>query len=267
MQEQELTEGPERWPECHAGGSNPEGYSEHEEACPQCPDKFTCLPMSVEKGLTRGIEADPEVVAVTRGKLSLADALARLTKRSKLLSTRQEVPQELLPEALREEPANEQMTPEEPPPPLTLIKTPPPPPGSMKVNGTTRPKRNWDSTPKEISEQEMSALLAPTRFKERGVRVGQPFTLEVGMRLVRHKRDRVVVVALRATGFEFAGKIYPTLSAAAIASEHRSVSGNDFFSLEHPTAEIWAADGAVLARGEKKHLPSDAPEDTTAVST
>lgn len=265
MQE-ERSDGLERWPECHAGGSSPEGFSEHDEACLNCPEKFSCLPLSVEKGLARSVEEDAEVVAVTRGKLVIADALVRQQARAKFLALRQDIPQELLPDALREAPANEQTGPvgaPPAPPTLTLVTSP----HDCLPKAGARAKRNWDSAPKEISEQEMAAHLAPTRFKERGVRISQPFQLEVGMQLIRQKRDRSVVVTLRSNGFEYEGKIYPTLSAAAIASEHRSVSGNDFFNLEHPSSEIRAADGTILARGEKKGLPTPASEDTTAVST
>lgn len=245
---------PERLPDCHAGGTTPEGYSASEETCPQCPEKFTCLPLSVEKGLST--DGDPEVTAVQEGRIALPVVQERMQTRARLISERKDVPLELMPQALvAAQPANEQtLFDDEAAPRMELV----PPPNGPKTG--TRAKRNWDSKPREISEQEMQVLLAPTNFKERGVRIGQPLVLEVGMQLVRRKRDREVVVLLRATGFEFAGKIFATLSAAAIASEHRSVSGNDFFSLVHPSAEIRAADGRVLARGgEAGVLPEQEP--------
>lgn len=236
-------------PDCHSNGEQPEGYSPKEETCPQCIYKFTCLPIAVEKGLAESLRLDFEVLAVRNGRMEFATAFDRMEQRAKYIRDKKPIPAELrtnacvdlvsdLLQAAREK--EEQAAAAEP--------------DELPRRLTTRDRRrNWAPYPKTISPEQMRHLLSCPDFKKRGVRIGQPFQLEIGMAIVHRKKTREVVVHLRETGFEFNGTMYPTLSAAAIAIERRSVSGNDFFSLQNLGVEIRDASGMVLVRGGKDY--------------
>lgn len=72
--------------ECHADGKEPQGYDPGEATCQQCPDKFTCLPRSIEKGLVKlKLSADREVEAVLSDRITFDDAIARMKRRNALV--------------------------------------------------------------------------------------------------------------------------------------------------------------------------------------
>jgi hypothetical protein len=64
------------------------------------------------------------------------------------------------------------------------------------------------------------------------IRIGQSFPLELGMKIVRKKRDGELVITLCENGFEMEGVVYSSLSTAAMYAERRIVSANAFFNLE-----------------------------------
>jgi DNA-directed RNA polymerase specialized sigma24 family protein len=66
----------------------------------------------------------------------------------------------------------------------------------------------------------------------RRIRIGQPFDLQLGMQIVRKKREGEIVITLVDNGFECDGVIYSSLSTAAMYQERRIVSANAFFNLE-----------------------------------
>ena len=71
--------------ECHALGSNPEGYDAEASTCHNCLDKFTCLPAAIESGLiTIALNADREVQQVIDHEQTYAWAAARMQQREDL---------------------------------------------------------------------------------------------------------------------------------------------------------------------------------------
>jgi hypothetical protein len=99
----------------------------------------------------------------------------------------------------------------------------------------------------------MAVLLRGGDNGHGGVRIGQWFPLEVGHVLVRYKRVGAVRVVLRENGFEWAGNVYPSLSAAVMAHEQRVVSGNEFFNLRKSPRRVRVEDthGHVLYDASK----------------
>lgn len=209
-------------PDCHALGEAPEGYSAKQSGvCANCRDKFSCLPASIDKGIgpPAGLEADQEVLALSRGLIDYSAGIKRMLQRHALGAA---------------------------PIPFALRHTTPIAP---KVKPAV--KREWKARAGTISPERMQAhLQGPHTYKDRGVRIGQTITLCVGMRLVRRKSDGTeCVVVLRVDGYEARGICYPSLSTAAIALVGRSVSGNDFFHLCHKKAEVRNEHDEVILRG------------------
>jgi len=212
---------PQWLPECHALGEAPEGYSVRSTACPNCRDKFSCLPASIEKGLgpSHGLEVDQEVLALSRGLINYSTGINRMLRRH----------------ALGDAPI-----------PLALRHTTPIEPKAKK-----RVRREWKAQAGTIAPEYMLAQLqGPHGYKDRGVRIGQSIPLRIGMQLVRRKLNgSESIVVLREDGFEVEGTKYPSLSTAAIALEKRSVSGNEFFHLSHKRTEVRNELGEVILRG------------------
>lgn len=84
------------YPECHADGTDPIGYDPKDSVCFNCADKFTCLPHSIHKGLTKAkLTADREVEAVDRRMLSLDGAYERMRQRGILEEAGRPIPKQL----------------------------------------------------------------------------------------------------------------------------------------------------------------------------
>ena len=85
-------------PECHPRGADPLGYDPDEkDLCWQCPDKFSCLPESIDAGLVDlSLDDDHEVLGVVSGDLDREQALARMRQRRDLTVRGADVPAELL---------------------------------------------------------------------------------------------------------------------------------------------------------------------------
>jgi hypothetical protein len=87
------------------------------------------------------------------------------------------------------------------------------------------------------------------------VKIGLPFDLKVGMRIVRHRRNgkNPVVVEVKADGFLLDGEQkFASLTACALWAERRMRSGNDYFSVEvHDCVEVIGKDvpGGTFKRG------------------
>jgi len=100
--------------------------------------------------------------------------------------------------------------------------------------------------PRSLSTEEMSEALGRLDF-------GQKFDLAVGMEIVRKRRaGEQTVVRIAKDGFIWNGTTYPSISAAVMWAEQRSVSGNDFFSIvKHGCTQIQgkAVPGNVVSRG------------------
>jgi len=87
--------------------------------------------------------------------------------------------------------------------------------------------------PRALSPEQMKEALARAK-------IGAPFDLTVGMKVIRHRRSgEDVIVELRKDGFHMDGETYPSLTACAMWAERRMRSGNDYFSVEaHDCVEI-----------------------------
>lgn len=88
-------------PDCHATGKSAEGYDPSEETCQDCAEKYTCMPLSIERGSLAGdltMDREVETVLATPGQpvLRLLDfVLQRQAERAKLRAARQAVPERL----------------------------------------------------------------------------------------------------------------------------------------------------------------------------
>lgn len=83
-------------PECHADGTEPQGYDPEEEECRMCPDKHTCLPRSIMRRLTpHSVEVDREVEAVQLGLLTRDGLIQRLRERRDLRRAKEPIPDHL----------------------------------------------------------------------------------------------------------------------------------------------------------------------------
>lgn len=111
---------------------------------------------------------------------------------------------------------------------------------SFKVPTTNKPRAlvsapgQFGASPREIDAALMTTMLHGGEGSHVGVRIGSWFPLEVGHRLVRKTKHGEIEIVFRETGFEWGGKIYPSLSAAAQAAHdgRRCVSGNEFFNMQ-----------------------------------
>jgi len=83
------------------------------------------------------------------------------------------------------------------------------------------------------------------------IKLGEPIDLDYGMQLVRKDRnDNELIVTLTKQGYEFKGKVYGSLSAAAmVAADSPFRSGNDFFNLvSSGCTEVRDKNGKVIAK-------------------
>jgi pyruvate/2-oxoglutarate dehydrogenase complex dihydrolipoamide acyltransferase (E2) component len=267
---------PEELPECHANGSQPQGYDREDPVCWNCRDKFTCLPNALDKSLVVGsLQDDSEIHAVLSEDMSFRSAIERMKTRLRVTQAGGEIPPGLdvrvpvvetgvRPVAVPPEPEPEpEPAPEPEPPapepepapePAAVAPTPVAPPAKRKR--AKRPSRalvNAEGLPtlksgkplppvRQLNKKQMKAALAR-------IKVAQPFPLELGMQLVRRTKDGdTIIVRLMPTGFELDGVIYSSLSTAIMYRLRKVTSGNAYFDLTtHQCTEIWSEDGDVLA--------------------
>ncbi len=273
---------PEELPECHANGSQPQGYDHEDPVCWNCRDKFTCLPSALDKSLVVGsLQDDSEIHAVLSEDMSFRSAIERMKTRLRVTQAGGEVPPELdvrvpiaetgvrpvaaappsppspppdlapEPEPEPEPPAPE---PEPEPEPVAVAPTPVAPPAKPKPS--KRPSRalvNAQGMPtlksgkplppvRQLSKKQMKAAIGR-------IKVSQSFPLELGMQLVRKTKDGDnIIVQLVPTGFELDGVIYSSVSTAVMYRLRKVTSGNAYFNLAtNQCTEIWSEDGGVLA--------------------
>lgn len=107
-------------PTCHVDGEEAVGYEtdlQEAEACQDCPDKFTCLPKSIDTGLIEAtLDIDPEVAAVLAGHVTFDVAMERVIKRQDLRENGGSIPSSLKYNAIQipEESDEEETMTEEP---------------------------------------------------------------------------------------------------------------------------------------------------------
>ncbi len=103
--------------------------------------------------------------------------------------------------------------------------------------------------PRTIPAEKMLERIKGGAGKRVGVRIDCPVALELGMQIVRRKRDGTeIIVTLQPNGFEYNGETYASLSSCCIVAEKRIVSGNDFFNLsKHQGTEVRDRNGQVIA--------------------
>ena len=301
-------------PDCHADGKNPEGYDEGDKTCWGCPDKFVCLPKSIDKKLIDStLDADCEVKGVLSKTMTYAEALVRMQHRQNLIADKKPVPKDLStqpPEGALSKPENisgkeqtdsdeidsEQTNggktmaekkkngkpkktaakgkPKAPPKPAAASTNkndkpeaqPPAPKAKPKAKPKVKPapkkkaaskpkgekksraKKGTDSKPlpkpRAVTEEQMLKSMGK-------IKLGEPIDLDYGMQLVRKDRnDNELIVTLTKQGYEFKGKVYGSLSAAAmVAADSPFRSGNDFFNLvSSGCTEVRDKNGKVIAK-------------------
>jgi hypothetical protein len=87
---------PNDLPDCHAQGKNPEGYDVDDKTCHGCPDKFTCLPLSIDAELITGsLDDDIEVKGLLSKTMTYPEALARMAHRTDMIKAKKTVPDHL----------------------------------------------------------------------------------------------------------------------------------------------------------------------------
>ena len=73
---------PEQMPSCYPDGPSPAGYDPKDSTCHECRDKFSCLPLAIERRLVSiRLDADLEVDAVLDGRMEFLDAIGRMKRR------------------------------------------------------------------------------------------------------------------------------------------------------------------------------------------
>jgi hypothetical protein len=83
-------------PDCHAEGTNPEGYDVDDKTCHGCPDKFTCLPKSIDNKLVDlTLDYDIEVKSVLSKQMTYSEAVVRMQHRVQLEKDKKPVPDDL----------------------------------------------------------------------------------------------------------------------------------------------------------------------------
>lgn len=91
--------------DCHPDGKKPGGYDPADpKMCPICPDKFTCLPLSIKRKLVPKSTVDGEVAAVLSGEMLYDVAIQRMKKRDELLTKGKPIPDDLLPTCVKAKP-------------------------------------------------------------------------------------------------------------------------------------------------------------------
>ena len=279
---------PSRIPPCHAEGADPLGYDQDDTGCHNCPDKFRCLPLSLElKLVSRAddaevravIDAGDDFTGAQRAHMRAIERMKRrlaITKAAHLKGVPPLIPPDLLTKAGTAEPK-----------PLTqevgvetvkvkaLAQTheeldaaashdPVPPKAEPKRPRLKRPKpkKKPAAKPGERGTMNNGKRLPPVRqLTQAGmakalerVKIAQPFPLEIGMQVVRKKRNGDLVVYLRETGFEWGGTIYSSLSTAAMYAERRVVSANAFFNLaQNKCTEIRDHNGRAIAGHDARY--------------
>lgn len=215
---------------CHPEGDMPQGYDPTgKSGCDLCMQKFTCLPQTVKRGLTDAtMQSDLEVAAVWARRRHAKDMTLRMEKRHRLGQQGAPVPEELAPTW-----------------PALL------PAGVQAQPSTDRRKKLYGGRSWKMPASKPASPEKMQRALER-VRLGQDFTLAPGMSVERIlATGRQVTVEITDRGFQAAGYLYGSLSAAVMSVEHRSCSGNDFFSLKHRAVTIRDSDGEVMVRSQR----------------
>ena len=266
------------FPTCHADSPTPDGtgFDARDAGCHTgCSVKFTCLPRAVALGMIPGPvgSVDREVEAVIEGDVTYAFAIARMATRAAIKGT---IPDGLYPtDRLVQKKNGEakllataaplaQAAPRAQEPAADVQLPAPRSRRRRKAPRTTPPKPRVGGTysaerlPKEgtLPEAVMAKRLAEaTSF----LRMPRGRSLEVG-HVIRKSRDSqerpAVEVRVLPNGFGYDGRVYPSLSAVAMAAVlpystavRRNISGAVFFSVAaNKSVEILDQHGTVIAK-------------------
>jgi hypothetical protein len=237
------------FPKCHARyvtdritGALGRGFRVRDLACEDCPVKLSCLPASIERGVSDAVlEQDGEVEAYVNKRVPFEFVMARIAARQALRARGEPVPYELHPRVRIESPTEIAREPR-----WKVRRRDHPLTHSVRIvsQGVYRQYSQSDMPlplPREIHPMLMAHRLAR-------LDIGQDYPLNVGMYVIREVWNgplagTTITIVFRENGFETDGAIFGSLSSAVSHHLGYNRTGSRFINLRKDHTSLYDEHG------------------------